>query len=29
MFLDEFPSIGYMPIIKKGSGILQVSNLNC
>jgi type IV secretion system protein VirD4 len=22
MFLDEFPSIGYMPIIKKGSGYI-------
>lgn len=26
MFLDEFPSIGYMPIIKKVRGTLQALN---
>jgi len=27
LFLDEFPSIGYMPIIKKGSGYIAGFNL--
>ncbi len=27
LMLDEFPSIGYMPIIKKGSGYIAGFNL--